>query len=442
MNITTILPQTLLARPGRHEAGDGSVWQQHTLPPAPSMVVRKRNLGDRSEVQGSTLSGKNILEPSEIFPLSEDPVNMRNLSNRSSPLPEQIIPTQWENPFDTPTENIRQNERTTSISNLEIDYNTEDIEYELNELELASVHIGSSPTSYIQNNRQTNDYLPNLTESNNLNTEKENFEQKIGKKQGFTIASLNIKGKTYKNGESKYRNIQTLLRTNRIALLAIQESRLTDNEIESIENAYPKLKIWNSGNSTAKEGVAFILNKDQLNESQISNFKEIKTGFAAQITIQRNESEKYTLVNVHTPNDAIQKEQFLREINQIDFKDQELGTLIVLGDWNMTEGIIDRLPHRTDNVKIMEAFEQFKTKNQLIDGWRENNQEKKEYTYTQNWINQETLEKCSSFARIDRIYIDKDNYKYTGLWNIMNQGEISDHKIVTVELLSKTQPFQ
>ena len=46
--------------------------------------------------------------------------------------------------------------------------------------------------------------------------------------------------------------------------MALQETRLNDEETNKLMQANPKIHIENNGKSTAKEGVAFIMNKDLL----------------------------------------------------------------------------------------------------------------------------------------------------------------------------------
>jgi hypothetical protein len=48
--------------------------------------------------------------------------------------------------------------------------------------------------------------------------------------------------------------------------MAVQETHLSEEEANLLTNKFPKLIIESNGNSTNSGGVAFILNKDLLNE--------------------------------------------------------------------------------------------------------------------------------------------------------------------------------
>lgn len=62
------------------------------------------------------------------------------------------------------------------------------------------------------------------------------------------IASLNIRGKQYSNKKSKYKDLMTLMRHNKIALLALQETKLSDKDKETIEKENPRLAIKSNPN--------------------------------------------------------------------------------------------------------------------------------------------------------------------------------------------------
>ena len=87
----------------------------------------------------------------------------------------------------------------------------------------------------------------------------------INRKFGITIATLNIKGRNGDNRKSKWPMIATMMRKNRILILALQETHLDENETEIIGQMCPKIEIISNGVSKNKEGVAFVINKDLAN---------------------------------------------------------------------------------------------------------------------------------------------------------------------------------
>jgi len=57
---------------------------------------------------------------------------------------------------------------------------------------------------------------------------------KVKKKQGITIASWNTRGKKDERHQSKWKTIQRIVNLQRIAILAVQESRTTDDDIRNL----------------------------------------------------------------------------------------------------------------------------------------------------------------------------------------------------------------
>jgi len=88
-----------------------------------------------------------------------------------------------------------------------------------------------------------------------------NHEKKKEKKQSLLIASLNIRGKQYSNKKLKYKDLMTMMRQRKIALIVLQETKLTEKDKEVIERENPGLAIESNPNDS-KAGTAFIINKN------------------------------------------------------------------------------------------------------------------------------------------------------------------------------------
>ena len=84
---------------------------------------------------------------------------------------------------------------------------------------------------------------------------------KTGHKQALLVAFLNIRGKQYSNKESKYKDLITQMRHKRIAVIVLQETKLSEKDTEMIEKENPGLAI-ESNLSNRKAGTAFVINKD------------------------------------------------------------------------------------------------------------------------------------------------------------------------------------
>jgi hypothetical protein len=73
------------------------------------------------------------------------------------------------------------------------------------------------------------------------------------------------------------------------------------------------------------------------------------------------------------------------------------NTDFILGDFNMVEEALDRLPHHRDAQNVSDAMSALKEKFDLCDGWQ--------YTYP-DFLNYSFLQKSpGSPSRIDRIYV-------------------------------------
>ncbi|KAJ7898721.1 hypothetical protein B0H13DRAFT_1623042, partial [Mycena leptocephala] len=54
---------------------------------------------------------------------------------------------------------------------------------------------------------------------------------------------------------------------------------------------------------------------------------------------------------------------------------------VVLGDFNMVEDTLDRLPHKSDPVLVSNAMFEFKHSLNICDGWRQTFPDTLQYTY-------------------------------------------------------------
>ena len=77
--------------------------------------------------------------------------------------------------------------------------------------------------------------------------ERKQTQAKLGKKQGITIATWNTRGKNDEQKKSKWKQIKRIMHLKRIAVLAVQESRVTEEEAIKIENKNPGIKILSNG---------------------------------------------------------------------------------------------------------------------------------------------------------------------------------------------------
>jgi hypothetical protein len=162
----------------------------------------------------------------------------------------------------------------------------------------------------------------------------------------------NIHGKKNANGNYKYKDITTLIRKNRITVLAIQECRLNKIEQAKIELMCPMLSIISNSSSTAKEGVAFLINKDLVKDKKIEH-KILVRNRMSRLTLRWNEDVLLDIINVHVPNNEKEKISFLKEAKHIIRNIKNKEDLMIMGDFNYVEDKIDRLPMTKDVLNVL-----------------------------------------------------------------------------------------
>ena len=112
---------------------------------------------------------------------------------------------------------------------------------------------------------------------------------------------------------------------------------------------------------------------------------------------------------------------------------KDLNNPIILGDFNFTEGELDRYPFRRDTLQVTDEWDKMMRKFKLLDGWRLNYQNETQFTFTQ--------EATGSMSRIDRIYVTENSYIFMYSWSIQTSAELSDHDIISVNMLDRKLPF-
>jgi ribonuclease HI/exonuclease III len=256
--------------------------------------------------------------------------------------------------------------------------------------------------------------------------------EKMGRKQGIRIATLNIRGRTDEKKRSKYKDLTTIIRKNGIAILAIQETRLNEEEKSKLEKANPKIIIESNSEFTNKEGVGFILNKDLVQNKKWKHTSIIK-GRVSRLQINWNEEDGLDIINIYVPNETPKKIEFLIQLQEELAKLKDLDNPTLMGDFNFVEEDIDRYPIRNDDNRILIEMNKLIKKYQWIDGWRIANPHDTDYTFSQK--------ATGSKSRIDRIYTTRDHFVYTYDWGIMKNAGLSDHEIAHVDILKSGLPF-
>ncbi|KLO08568.1 DNase I-like protein, partial [Schizopora paradoxa] len=267
------------------------------------------------------------------------------------------------------------------------------------------------------------------------------------KTASFKLASLNIRGQGSQNisdPANKWNHVNQLLRTKEIAILCIQETHLTEERAAEIESSFSRrfVRIISSAdpvNPTAKGGVAIVLNRQFVKEDDDIHIEEIVPGRALLIRTKWNSNRSITILNIYAPNVTPsngEESKVFWETLLTHFQDHPNAPKpdFVLGDFNMVEDVIDRLPSRSDPEDSVNALDDLKLHLGIQDGWRAINPGANAYTYSSAW---------DSHSRIDRIYATRRMLKTARDWEIQPADGIpsADHRMVSVHAVHEDDPL-
>lgn len=106
---------------------------------------------------------------------------------------------------------------------------------------------------------------------------------------------------------------------------------------------------------------------------------------------------------------------------------------VLLGDFNMVEDKIDRLPAHSDAGPTVASLRKLKEKFVMSDGWRRYHGNEKAFSFKQV--------ATQARSRIDRIYATDSLYKNSRDWEITESGIHTDHQLVSVKLANPKSPY-
>jgi exonuclease III len=247
------------------------------------------------------------------------------------------------------------------------------------------------------------------------------------------IASLNMRGRGSGQND-KWNNINQVMKEHRIAVLAIQEAHLTQQHVDNLHGLFGKrLQIhFSQGANTNAQGVAIILNRELTNVRGIQQW-EIIPGRAILLTLPWHSDLKLTILNVYAPNPHNENQIFWEKLNSIWEEHEFPHPDIILGDFNLVEDSLDRLPSHSDPPGTVEMLETFRARFQLVDGWRTTNPDEKSFSFLQ--------QSTAVQSRIDRIYMKNKILKTASGWKMEWTALNTDHKMVSVHITDHKVPF-
>jgi exonuclease III len=245
----------------------------------------------------------------------------------------------------------------------------------------------------------------------------------------LNVTAININGRGGRSIQErghKWHDLHRIMHDDKIGVLVVGETHLSDAQVEEIQNSHlgNRMKVHNSIDPLHPNsmGIAVVLNHDLTNTSD-TKVTQLIPGRAILVTIPWHSSEKITILAIYAPADsAAANRQFWEELHKIWMTRNLAVPDMMLGDTNIVEDAIDRLPHKRDDDEATNALAKFKRLLELKDGWRVTYPDTRAYTYTHT--------SGDSFSRLDRIYVSPALLSVCRNWTISDLGTLTDHRMV------------
>lgn len=255
----------------------------------------------------------------------------------------------------------------------------------------------------------------------------------------IAIATLNMRGFGTANaegGSNKWDLINQVVRDRRIAILALQETHLSDERLKWLERLFGTvLTVFGSAdpeNATGARGIAFAINARMVPKENVS-MTEVIPRRAAILTVKLGSGgSPLKLANVYAPNNMQDNAEFWKTLSE-KWSTREQKPQVMAGDFNIVEDAIDRIPMRRDDKGATKALRELCQSLSMHDGWREENGMDRAFTYAQKSM--------SSQSRIDRIYVADDIWDKTYDWKSVDSGISTDHQLISCVIANYRAPY-
>ena len=256
-------------------------------------------------------------------------------------------------------------------------------------------------------------------------------------KANIKIGTLNVCGRGLLYGEdNKWAAIHRMVRDRKIGVLAIQESHLTNDDVDILHNLYGRqLRVLNSQdptNASGARGTAFVLNRE-LVDVKNATLTEAIPGRAATLKMRWHAETDITLLNVYTPNNNRENEEFWSALHEMRSDGRLAQPDVLLGDFNLVEDALDRLPVRSDPPGPQNTLRELLTDLQLHDGWRITEPDTRDYTFPQRM--------SETRSRLDRIYLSSELLSQSYDWSIESTGVPTDHRLTCTRMTTTAAPY-
>jgi len=256
-------------------------------------------------------------------------------------------------------------------------------------------------------------------------------------KDELKVATLNIRGGGSATTKDKWQHINQIVRDRRISAIAIQETHLNEAATDNLNAQFSgRLRIWNSPDPTnpnAGRGVAIVLNKDLVALWEKAVIQDVIPGRALLMSLPWQEDSIINILAIYAPNAAQENADFWTNLAEKWEAENLPVPDIMLGDFNLVEEAIDRLPAHRDSAQAVSKLANFKALHTLQDGWRHHHPTEQFFTFTQ--------EATQLRSRIDRIYVSNPVYELSRNWSIDHTPIRTDHCLVSMEFANPGAPF-
>ncbi|KAI1792645.1 Endonuclease/exonuclease/phosphatase [Ganoderma leucocontextum] len=259
------------------------------------------------------------------------------------------------------------------------------------------------------------------------------------------IATLNMNGfgsSQPDHPNNKWGRIVRVLTDNRIGVLLLQETHLTELRAQDIKRLYAKnIALFCSShpdNPGQRDGVAIVLNK-RLVCTEGAQLTVIVRGKAIQFALRCHGGELRHILCVYAPSGTAQERTVF-----FDWIREFYGTHptvpkpdLMAGDFNNIEDAVDRLPIGEPPDGSVAALDELKSSLGLMitDGWRATHPNDRGYTFHRSTGDH------VAFSRLDRIYSTEAMFTGARDWKIVESGIKTDHSFVAVQLSSDNTPM-
>ena len=181
---------------------------------------------------------------------------------------------------------------------------------------------------------------------------------------GLKVASLNMKGYGSSSQNLKWLHLNQLMREQWIGILTVQETHMNEDRWKETEDLFSRC-LWivasaDPNSPTQRARTAIILNKANV-DTENTVHHEIVLGRVLLVTINWSRETKLTILTVYIPNSPSDNARFWEDIRAHFTNNPRLPwPKIMLGDFNMVEDAIDRLPMHVEQNRLPETLRELK----------------------------------------------------------------------------------